>query len=143
VGVKGAERFAFAPTKTPRSRRTLVLSPESVAVLRAHRVAQARRLVAGLELIFTTEQGTPYQQSNVRRAFKAALRAAGLPETVRIYDLRHTTASLLLEAGRPITVVSERLGHVNAAVTLAVYSHALEGQQRDAAEAMGAILRGA
>jgi integrase len=79
----------------------------------------------------------------VRRAFKAALRAAGLPETVRIYDLRHTTASLLLEAGRPITVVSERLGHVNAAVTLAVYSHALEGQQRDAAEAMGAILRGA
>jgi integrase len=143
VGVKGAERFAFAPTKTPRSRRTLVLSPESVAVLRAHRVAQARRLVAGLELIFTTEQGTPYQQSNVRRAFKAALRAAGLPETVRLYDLRHTAASLLLEAGLPIPAVSERLGHVNAGVTLGVYSHALEGQQRVAAEAMSAILRGA
>jgi hypothetical protein len=44
-----------------------------VAVLRAHRVAQARRLVAGLELVFTSEQGTPYQLSNVRRAFKAAL----------------------------------------------------------------------
>jgi integrase len=143
VGVKGAEHFAFAPTKTPRSRRTLVLSAESVGVLRAHRVAQARRLVAGLELVFTSERGTPYELSNVRRAFKAALRAAGLPQTVRLYDLRHTAASLLLEAGLPIPAVSERLGHVHAGVTLAVYSHALEGQQRAAAEAMGAILRGA
>jgi integrase len=120
--------------------RTLVIGPTAAAELRAHRKEQAEsRLKLGpeynsLDLVFATELGSPYLLRNVVRAFKAALEDAKLPKAFRVYDLRHTTASLLIAAGEPVTAVSERLGHGSPAVTLAVYSHALPGQQARAAE---------
>ena len=59
---------------------------------------------------------------------------------VRFHDLRHTHATLLLKAGTPPHVVSQRLGHSTVAFTLQVYAHVLPGQQREAADAIEATL---
>ena len=59
------------------------------------------------------------------RTFKATLEAVKLRTTFRAYDLRHTTASLQLAEGEPVTAVAEGLGHGSPAISLAVYSHAL------------------
>lgn len=60
------------------------------------------------------------------------IKRAGLPR-IRFHDLRHSHATLLLAQGENLRVISERLGHYNAAFTLSVYSHVLRGQQEQAA----------
>jgi len=59
--------------------------------------------------VFSTEAGTPLDESRVRKAFLKALKAAGVPPH-RVYDLRHTFASLLLARGVPLTYVSAQFG---------------------------------
>jgi integrase len=115
--------WSFAEPKTARSRRSIPLPATVVRLLREHRRQQAAgRLAAGaryqnLDLVFATETGTPIDLRNLsQRHFKAVLKAAGLPPTIRLYDLRHTSATLLLAAGEHPKVVSERLGH--ATITL-------------------------
>ncbi len=66
-------------------------------------------------------------------------RAAGVPE-IRLHDLRHTHATLLLKHGIPLKVVSERLGHSTPAFTMAVYQHVLPGMQRDAANTFARLI---
>ena len=66
--------------------------------------------------VFCTDEGTPLDESRVRKAFSFALRRAKLP-SFRVYDLRHTYASLLLAQSAPITYVSEQLGHTDATTT--------------------------
>jgi integrase len=61
---------------------------------------------------------------------------AGIPKSVRLHDVRHTTASIVLGERPPVTAVCERLGHRSSAITLAVYSHALPGQQARAADVL-------
>jgi len=68
------------------------------------------------------------------------LKAANLPEDFRLYDLRHTAATLALCAGVPPKVVSEMLGHASAAFTLDVYSHVLPHMQDSAAAKVEALL---
>ena len=70
------------------------------------------------------------------------LLAAGLPRQ-RFHDLRHTAATLMLKANVHPKVVSERLGHSTIAITLDIYSHVLPDMQRDAADALDDVLRGA
>jgi integrase len=65
--------------------------------------------------------------------------APDLPR-IRLHDLRHTHATLLLAAGVPIKVVSERLGHTTIALTMDVYAHVLPAMDRDAAVAYGRLL---
>jgi integrase len=55
-----------------------------------------------------------------------------VPE-VRLHDLRHTHATILLSAREPVHVVSARLGHASSVVTMTVYAHVLPGSQREAA----------
>ena len=86
-------------------------------------------------LVFTTTIGTPLDERNVRRVSKAALKAAGLP-AIRIHDLRHTTATLLLTQGVHPRVVMETLGHSQISRTLDTYSHVLPGLQAEAANRM-------
>jgi integrase len=62
---------------------------------------------------------------------------------IRLHDLRHTHATLLLSAREPVKVVSERLGHASAIVTMTVYAHVLPGSQRQAAEGFAALVAGA
>lgn len=60
--------------------------------------------------------------------------------TISLHDLRHTHATLLLKAGVPVKVASERLGHANVAFTMSVYQHVLPGMQAEAAETFAALL---
>ena len=72
------------------------------------------------DLVFPNEGGAPLQLRNVtRRHFKAAVRAAGLPPSLRVYDLRHTHATALLAQGVHVKVAAERLGHATTRLTLA------------------------
>jgi len=76
----------------------------------------------------------------VRRALDRLLKAAGLP-AIRVHDLRHTAASLMLELRTHPKVVSEGLGHSTATITLDRYSHALPTLQKQAASALDALIR--
>jgi integrase len=124
--------------KTPRSRRVVELPAETMRALREHKVRQNKeRLQAGERytdngLVFATQLGRALDLKNAAaRHFKPLLRAAGLPP-IRVYDLRHTHATLQLSAGIPVHQVSARLGHANAVMTLNVYAHVLNGQSSDA-----------
>ena len=112
------------PTKTYEE-RTVDLTPEMVRSLERHVAwlkTEALRCGWGEpEWLFPNDQGLPLDESRVRRVFKTGLKDAKLP-AFRLYDLRHTFASLLLAAGAPITYVSAQLGHVNPSTTLRYYA---------------------
>ena len=122
------EELVWASPKTARSRRSLSLDPETVAVLRAHRRRQLEeRLNAGEawqdnDLVFCNEDGSALHPSRFTRRFVTACERAGVPK-IRLHDLRHTWATLALQAGIHPKVVSERLGHATTGITLDIYSH--------------------
>jgi integrase len=140
---------AIRDVKTPRSRRTLGLESDAVAVLTAHRdrqTFQKQALGDGYDdkgIVFASERGTKLNPGNVTRSFKRALRRASLPLTTRLHDLRHGVATMLLEDGETVPTVSEYLGHASPAVTMQVYAHAVPGAGKRAAQRLGAILRSA
>ncbi len=90
-------------------------------------------------LVFTSTIGTPLDERNVRRAFKAILKQAKLPH-MRIHDLRHTAATLLLAQGVHPKVVQELLGHSQISLTMDTYSTVLPSVSREAAAKMDAAL---
>jgi integrase len=95
-----------------------------------------------LDLVFASEVGTPIQPKNlIDRHFKPLLKKAELPG-IRLYDLRHTTASLLLSAGENPKVVSERLGHASFVLTLDTYSHVLPTMQEGATNKLEKMMFG-
>ena len=93
-----------------------------------------------VDLIFVTEFGRPVNvNSLVYKHFKPMLKRAGLPN-IRLYELRHTAATLALTVGVSPKVVSEQLGHTSAAFTPDIYSHVLPHMQDDAAAKVEAAL---
>jgi integrase len=149
--VKG--EISFKVPKTPRSRRSIKLPDNLVKLLLDH---QATQIVKGV-LIFPSIENTPLDERNVNKYFKACLIAAGLgkaetrknkkgkEKTVnvspyRLYDLRHTHATLLLKAGVHPKIVSERLGHASITLTLDTYSHVLPGMQDEAANKLDVMV---
>lgn len=91
--------------------------------------------------VFTREDGLPYRGIHVlQRSFYPLLERAGLPR-IRLHDLRHTAATLLLLQNVPAKVVSELLGHSSVGITLDRYSHVLPSMQQAAAAAMERVLR--
>ena len=123
-----------------------VAEAASVEALKRHRTQQKKeRLLAGgtwkdSGLVFTSTIGTPLDERNVRRAFEDLLSAAKLPK-IRIHDLRHTCATLLLAQGIHPKVVQETLGHSQISLTMDTYSHVLPHLGKEAADKMDAILR--
>ncbi len=135
-------KLELTPPKTDSSRRTVNLPATLVPMLRAHHARQLEeRLQAGARwkdhgLVFCTKVGTPINPPNLFRAFKALLKRAGLPKTIRFHDLRHSCASLLASAGRPAREVMEILGHTNITTTQNIYTHVFEDAKREAADVM-------
>lgn len=133
--VKG--RPIFGKTKTAGSRRNIPLDKVVTARLAQHRIDQAGTLKAcQLDqdmrgLVFCTANGTPYDTKNLRRSFRALLKRAQLPR-IRLYDLRHTTATILLGLGENPKIVAERLGHSSIRQTLDTYSHVTPTMQASA-----------
>lgn len=138
--VKGSWRFA--DTKRDRSRRVIKLQEwilENLKGLHARRPRPKCDTPEAADLVFTTPAGCPIHSDKLAQRFKAMLREAGLP-TIRLYDLRHTAATLALSAGVPPKVVAEQLGHASAAFTLDIYSHVLPHMQASAASRVEALL---
>jgi len=139
----------FGEPKTTRSRRTITFGETLARALRTHRAKQSeRRLQVGKayapeNLVFATLDGTPVNIRNLTlRHFKPILSRAGLPADFRLYDLRHTCATLLLAANEHPKVVSERLGHANITLTLDTYSHVLPSMQQAASDKLERLLYG-
>lgn len=109
--------------KTANSRRAIDLDATTINVLKAWREWQkAEQDTAGVESegwVFTISDGRPVERIANR---------AGVPR-IRLHDVRHTHGTLLIEAGVPVKVVSERLGHANPAFTIDTYQHVLLGMQ--------------
>ncbi len=129
------------PTKTRTSRRPIDLDATTIEVLARWRDAQTVELGSDERdrVVFTRLNGQAVHPHVLSQSFEQVLTAAGLPR-IRLHDLRHTHATLLLKAGVPIKVVSERLGHANPAFTMAGYQHVLPGMQRDAADTFARLM---
>ena len=139
-GYKG--NWSLNEPKTAKARRTVILPDLTVRALREHKRRQnEQRLAAGPRytdhgLVFAGEFGAPVDVHNLSvRNFKRILQRAGLPN-VRVYDLRHTAATLLLSAGTHPKVASEMLGHSTVVLTMDTYSHVLPTMQAQAADTM-------
>src|SRR5439155_25859982 len=138
--------------KSDRSRREIDLDGETVAVLRTHRKRQVEERLASLGawpedgdeagLVFTDEAGRVLQPNYVSRRFGLLLRGIKGVERIRLHDLRHTHATILLLKGVPVHVVSQRLGHASPSITWDVYAHVLREQQSDAAERFAIAIDG-
>jgi integrase len=130
-------RYIEAEPKTEKSRRSILLAPIVVTLLKQHRTRQREaKLQAGSQwqdqgLVFCTSFGTPLNPSKVVDRFKTLLRRGGLPP-VRFHDLRHSAATILLSLGVHPKVVQELLGHNQISMTMDIYSHVLPGMQKDA-----------
>lgn len=135
--------------KTDRGRRSVALDPATVAALREHRKRQvSEQLAYGAGyvqtggLVFVQEDGRPLHPDRVSKVFGTHVSALG-GTRITLHGLRHTWASLALQAGVNPKVVSERLGHATVSFTLDTYSHVMPGMQEDAAAAVAALVLGA
>jgi integrase len=142
---RSAGGWRFAETKRARSRRVIKFQDWVLEILKNLQAKTIRRSGCSRpdnsELVFTCPTGRPIYSDKLARRFKAILRQAGLP-VVRLYDLRHTSATLALAAGVPPKVVAEQLGHASAAFTLDVYAHLLPHMQEQAAKKVEEVLLG-
>ena len=125
--------------KTSSGKRRVALSPSSILVLQQHKTEQ-RRLFASLgntltddDYVFCHYDRTPLDPSTISHTFANVLHKAGLPP-MPLHGLRHSHATLLLQAGTHPRVVMERLGHSSIRVTLDTYSHVVGGLQELAAQ---------
>jgi integrase len=144
--VRHNNSWSFEEPKTKKSRRTITLPMPLLKKLAAHRRKQWEwRLKVGGEwqahdLVFCSEWGTPHSVPNLTyRYFRPILTAAKLPR-IRLYDLSHSCATLLLIAEENPKVVSERLGHSTVVLTLDTYSHVLPTMQQKATARLERLL---
>jgi integrase len=136
--------YVIKEPKTAQSRRSVTLSPSLMELIKAYKADQELlRIQLGVSLnaddfVFIRPDGSPINPNAVTLAFKRIIKRAGLRD-IRIHDLRHTHATLMLKADVHPKVVSERLGHANIGITLDIYSHVLPGMQEAAAEKFDSI----
>ena len=147
----GEPSWQFEETKNDSSRRLVPLPRYMMQKLLEHKRKQnEQRLKMGQRwqdhnLVFTTGKGTPLNLSNIHADhYKPLLRKIGL-EKMRLYDLRHSFASLLLKVREnkpavPLKVVSEMLGHNDPYTTARIYQHVDESQKRHASDTMESIV---
>lgn len=143
--VRGYKGYMFQEPKTSAGARTIALPEQTVTALKHHRRWQladrlATREYENHDLVFCKRDGGPLTPQQVEGVWYYFFRKSSLPR-IRIHDLRHTHASLLLKAGVHPKVVSERLGHSSITITLDRYSHLLPGLQEAAAAKFDEIVQ--
>ena len=125
--------------KTEASRREIPLSKLAIEALRRHRTRLGKLPTRDL-VVFTSPEGGWLRRSNFHRRVWRPLKAkAQLPANLRLHDLRHACASLLLASGQDVPTVAATLGHSSSAVTMRIYAHALTSQKHEAAARMDAL----
>ena len=138
--VRSAEKgLILEPPKSKASRRVIDLDDGTMQTLREHKVRQMEhRITLGQtyednDLVFPNQFGTSINPMALMRALDRAARRAGTKH-IKLHDLRHFHASVLLQSGQNPVLVSKRLGHSTVSMTLDIYGHLLPGWQREAAE---------
>ena len=140
-------RMAFGPPKTASSIRSIALDAATIELLAAHRrrqITERIKLEGGYEdhdLVVAWPDGRPVNPDILSRRFRQLSDRLKLP-AITLHDLRHTWATLALEAGVALKVVSQRLGHSSIKVTADVYTHVIDSVDRDAAETVARMIRG-
>ncbi|MCZ2111877.1 MAG: site-specific integrase [Dehalococcoidia bacterium] len=140
-----AYEVEISDVKTGTGRRTIDLDPTTIDVLKAWRMERAEEK-GGIdprddELVFVKPDGSWIHPQTFSQVLDRKVAKLDVP-TISLHDLRHTHATLLLKAGVPVKVVSERLGHANVAFTMAIYQHVLPGMQAAAAATFSGLLGG-
>jgi integrase len=137
----------FKSPKTKHGKRTVSLPTVAVSSLQAHRRQQLEiRMALGQgratpeTLVFSRQEGEPIPPNDLSRDWARFVKARKLP-AVSFHGLRHSHVSALIAARTDILTVSRRIGHASPAVTLAVYSHLFKNTDKDAANAIEAVLR--
>ena len=137
--------YDFRQPKSKSGIRKIVIGKDVIDLLRKHQSQQnTKRSKKAIDwnkydLVFPSTFGTPVNASNLRRSFRKLLTITGLPR-IRFHDLRHTAATLMLNYGTPIPVVSQRLGHSKTSMTMDIYAHAIPDKQSEAAELMKELM---
>jgi integrase len=131
--------------KTANARRRIDLDATTVDVISAWRRWQhTEQRAAGIESrgwMFTDADGEPIHPHAISQSFERIARRADL-RVIRLHDLRHTHGTMLIAAGVPVKVVSERLGHATPAFTIDTYQHVMPGMQADAARIFEKLIVG-
>ncbi len=148
VKIRVGGGYYFSTPKTSKGSRPLFVSQNVLQALKLHRRRQLEaRIQLGPayrenDLIFANALGDPLLIGNLRRRhFEPLLKEAGIGK-IRLYDLRHTSATLLLASGEHPKVVAERLGHASTNLTLDTYSHVIPSMQMAATERIQKLMFG-
>ena len=135
--VMAGRQMHLSSPKTSRGRRLVAIDRRTRELLQAHQASTSSP--GASDLVFGCCFTGSVSPSSVTKRFGKLAEEAGLPR-IRLHDLRHTHATLALQAGVHPKIVSERLGHSTVSLTLDVYSHAVPHMQRDAADAIARVL---
>jgi len=139
------EGWSFSEPKTKTGHRSIQLGNGTITALREqyqlvhHLKSSNEQRWQEYNLIFPSSVGAPLNASNLRKDFLRLLSDANLP-TMRFHDLRHTAASLMLNHGVPLIVVSRILGHAKPSITLDIYGHLIHEMQGEAAKIMDELV---
>lgn len=131
--------FIKETPKTRSSRRTIALSPRAMVYLKREKTKRAQNKLRcgaawkGGSLIFCDGDGSIIRPDRLTKSISSVLKRAGVT-SVRLHDLRHTHATILLQNGADRNTVKERLGHSSIAVTSDIYDHVDEKRGREAAD---------
>ena len=124
--------------------RVVDLDGDAAAVLKAWKAERgglALVLARPGALVFGDIEGQHRNPEHVSRQFTRDVERCGQVPAIRLHDLRHTHATLLLLAREPVHVVSQRLGHASPMVTLTVYAHVMPGNQQETARTFARLVR--
>lgn len=138
----------FDSPKTSSSIRRITIDPRDIDDLIEWRKIQlverqfaGKKWLDGYDFVFTSNRGTPLKNANIKSYFLDQCYADAGAAGKRLYDLRHTNATLLLLAKEQAKIVSERLGHANIGITLDTYSHVLPAMDKQASKTITDMLR--
>jgi len=142
----------WSSPKTEAGNRTVDIDVTTADVLRTHRAHQDRQRLGSMgawptgrdpeaALVFTDESGSALRPQWFSRQFNQQVARTSLP-AIRLHDVRHTVATLMLRAGVPVHVVSEHLGHAKTSITMDIYAHVLADQRTDAADHLASLIDG-
>lgn len=131
--------------KTEDSTRTIVLTPEILEILRKHKINQKEQKLkfgkyyTDSNFIFTKENGENINPGSFSHTFADFLKKNNLRH-IRLHDLRHTNATLMLMSNVPAKIASARLGHSNISTTLDIYSHVLKDMEKEVSDTISGII---
>jgi integrase len=139
--------FRFGPVKTEKSERSVKVDKKVMEELRSYKAKQTELKMSirseydDQNLVFARKNGQPIYFRTFTTIFNRLIKEAKVPK-IRIHDIRHTHATLMLEAGASLKDVQERLGHSSIKMTGDIYAHVTPIMQEKSSQAFSDYLEG-